>query len=106
MIKRFEEGKKGTMVMHKFLPLVMVIAISLCNQGHQLLWCLAVVKKIKRYGENEIVNQERASRLVPGFQPYDHPSQKVSICSMEKISRLMIVYICLKFTKGSWRTAQ
>jgi len=42
------------MVMHKFLPLVMVIAISLCNQGHQ----------------------ERASRLVPGFQPYDHPSQK------------------------------
>jgi len=42
------------MVMHKFLPLVMIIAISLCNQGHQ----------------------ERASRLVPGFQPYDHPSQK------------------------------
>jgi len=42
------------MVMHKFLPLVMIIAISLCNQGHQ----------------------ERANRLVPGFQPYDHPSQK------------------------------
>jgi len=38
----------------KLVPLLLLVAISFSHQGHQ----------------------ERANRLVPGFQPYDHPSQK------------------------------
>ena len=65
MIKRFEKGKKGTMVMHKFLPLVMIIAISLCNQGHQVLWCLVVFKNIKRYEENKLGEGKQTCTRLP-----------------------------------------
>jgi len=42
------------MLLLKLLPLLLLVAITFSHQGHQ----------------------ERANRLVPGFQPYDHPSQK------------------------------
>jgi len=42
------------MLLLKLLPLLLLVAISFSHQGHQ----------------------ERANRLVPGFQPYDHPSHK------------------------------
>jgi len=42
------------MLLFKLLPLLLLVVISFSHQGHQ----------------------ERVNRLVPGFQPYDHPSQK------------------------------
>merc|ERR1711974_109978 len=52
-VARLQETK-AVMLLLKFLPLLLLVAISFGHQGHQ----------------------ERANRLVPGFQPYDHPSQK------------------------------
>jgi len=42
------------MLLLKLLPLLLLVVFSFSHQGHQ----------------------ERVNRLVPGFQPYDHPSQK------------------------------
>ena len=47
----------------------------------------------------EVIHQERANRLVPGFQPYDHPSQKVF--DIQQINQL-----CSIASSGCWRTAK